>query len=230
MITSGGAPVAGACVTIDGTLAAYSDSTGKAVPVSTYTEGTHTVSITADKYSPLQQTITVSPGQTTFSFSLGATTAPVTIQVLSGSTPLQKATVCIDGKVTGVTNAAGTYTDSFTIGRTIQVSAILDGYSGDAVSYPVTSGTNTVTINLKQDVPVTIIAIAALGAVIVILIVIVVIFGMRRHSSKHPAAKKTSAGSSSKNSSSAASKGSSKSSVMNNTRGRGKTGGRRDSL
>lgn len=195
-ITSKGTAVAGAVIYIDEKLAAYSDAAGTAIPASEYTEGDHILLVTSENYSPVQKTINVTPENTTIFVDLARTTMPVTMKVSTGDKVLSNVPVCIDGKMEGITDADGLFTATYEIGRTIQVSAILEGYTGKIISHTVGNEENKVDIVLSPDVPVTMIAITALGIIVILLVVILIVTGIR----KREAAKKRNRKNSSRNS------------------------------
>lgn len=189
-VKSGAAPVSGAAVYIDEKLVAYSGPDGTAEALGTYSEGSHTLLVTSDGFAPIQQTVTVNTGNTKFPVDLSRTTIPVTVQVKEGDKPLSNVAVCIDGVMAGVTGEAGTFSAMYDIGRTIKITAIKDGYTCEPVTYTTVNGENNVSVVLSPDVPVTIIAVGALGILVVLLLVILVVTGLRKSKTPSKPAKK----------------------------------------
>ncbi|HJJ48286.1 MAG TPA: carboxypeptidase-like regulatory domain-containing protein [Methanocorpusculum sp.] len=194
LVTSGNAPVARAAVYIDENLAAYSGEDGKANALGIYSEGTHVILVTADGFAPVQESVFVNALNTAFTIDMSRTTIPLTVLVKDGSVPLANIPVCIDGTVAGVTNDMGLFTASYDIGKTIKITAVKDGCTCEAVSYTLVNGENNVTVVLTPDVPVTVIAVAALAVIVVLLAVILIVTGVRKKKAAAKSQKKGKSG------------------------------------
>ena len=193
-VTSGLSPVSGAKVYIDEKLVAYSAADGKAEALGTYSAGTHVLLVSAEGFAPIEQMITVNALNTAFTVDLSKTTIPVTIVVKEGDTPVANAAICIDGVTAGVTNEAGIFAASYDIGKTIQITAVKDGYSCNPVSYTTVNGENTVSVVVSPDVPVIVIALAALAVIVVVLAAILVVTAVKKRTSKPKSKKKGKSG------------------------------------
>ena len=107
---------------------------------------------------------------------LNYSVVPLIISVM-----IQGAIVYFDGTVKGITSVNGTYTTTVTPGTTLVLSASADGYTETDVTYLVVAGSeNKVIISLSENLPTTMIGLAALGVIIVILILILSVTGKKR--------------------------------------------------
>ncbi|MDO5845911.1 MAG: hypothetical protein Q4Q04_03200 [Methanocorpusculum sp.] len=180
----GKSPLAGAAVSIDGKLVAYSDTYGRA-QLSTYTAGTYLLGVTKDGYQPYSGSIVFSASASDTIVTLNYSNTTVAVLVAAGSKPLANAVVYFGGEVKGITNSTGLFETAAAPGTKIYVTASLDGYTGDSVLYEVkANAVNTITVSMKENVPTTLIGIGALAVIIVLLIIILVVTGRRRGGKK----------------------------------------------
>ncbi|HJJ35566.1 MAG TPA: carboxypeptidase regulatory-like domain-containing protein [Methanocorpusculum sp.] len=174
-------PVSGAAVTVDGKLIAYTDSYGRA-QLPTYTAGvTYPVSISCNGYNNYNQDIEFTTDKTDYIITLTYASTPVRVTVRTEDKVLPNALVYFDGANKGVTGTDGTFTATAEPGKTILISASLEGYNGESVTCTVQANTqNEVTILMKENFPTTLVGLGALAAIIVLLIVILLVVGKSR--------------------------------------------------
>lgn len=174
-------PVSGAEVTVDGKLIAYTDSYGRA-QLPTYTAGiTYPVKITCSGYNDYNQDIEFTTDKTDYIITLTYASSPVRVTVKTEDKILPNAFVSFDGQNKGVTGADGTFTATSEPGKTILITASLDGYTGEVVTCNVQAqSSNEVIILMKENFPTTLVGLGALAAIIVLLIVILLVVGKNR--------------------------------------------------
>ncbi len=126
---------------------------------------------------------------------LNYSVVPLIISVTAHEKPIQGAIVYFDGTVKGITSVNGTYTTNVTPGTTLVLSASADGYIGNDVTYLVLAGSdNKVTVSLSENLPTTMIGLAALGIIIVILILILIVTSKKRRGNKSKKSKSPASG------------------------------------
>lgn len=174
-------PVSGATITVDGKLIAYTDSYGRA-QLPTYTAGVnYSVNISCNGYIDYNDNIKFTTDKADYVITLTYASSPVRVTVKTDSKVLPNALVYFDGANKGVTGTDGTFTATADPGKTILISASLDGYTGDSVTCTVQANTaNEVVILMKENFPTTIVGLSALAAIIVLLIVILLVVGKNR--------------------------------------------------
>ncbi len=174
-------PVSGATVTVNGTIIAYSDNYGRAqLPI--YTAGvTYPVTVTCDGYTMYADNIEFKTDRTDYVVTLPYASSPVMVTVKSGDKALPGALVYVDGVNKGQTGTDGTFTMAANPGTTFLLSASVDGYSGNAVSCTVeANAVNAVTVEMKKNIPTTMIALCSFAGIIVLLIVILIVIDSNR--------------------------------------------------
>lgn len=173
-------PISGAAVYINQKIVSYSDTYGRA-QLPTYSSGTYALKIEKNGYVSYEQQIQFSADTPDIIVELNYSVVPLIISVTAHEKPIQGAIVYFDGTVKGITSVNGTYTTTVTPGTTLVLSASADGYTGTDVTYLVVAGSeNKVTISLSENLPTTMIGLAALGVIIVILILILIVTGKKR--------------------------------------------------
>ena len=179
--TSDTKPVLGAIVSIDGKQVAISDSYGNA-QMPTYTASVaHDMVVTCSGFAPYTQEIIFTPDKTNYIVTLEYADTPLTVIVKDEDKRLADAIVYFDGINVGKTDANGLFVTAVNPGRTIEVSASLEGYTGKPVTCTIEGITeNTVTVEMTENIPTTMIALVALGGILVLLIVILIIVWRRR--------------------------------------------------
>ncbi len=173
-------PISGAAVYINQKIVSYSDTYGRA-QLPTYSSGTYDLKIEKNGYVSYEQQIQFSADTPDIIVELNYSVVPLIISVTAHEKPIHGAIVYFDGTVKGITSVNGTYTTTVTPGTTLVLSASADGYTGTDVTYLVVAGSdNKVTISLSENLPTTMIGLAALGVIIVILILILIVTGKKR--------------------------------------------------
>ncbi len=180
-------PVSGAAVYLNGNLAAYTDSYGKA-QLSSYTAGTYTVKVEANGFAPYSASVSFTEESASATITVSPSSTLLTVKTLADGKPVSDTVVYFDGDIKGITDADGIYTASVSPGIKILISASHEGYSAESILYTVTEDTdNIVIIEMQGNVPVVLIGIGVLAAVILVLILVLVISGRRRKPVKSPA-------------------------------------------
>lgn len=187
-------PISGAAVYINQKIVSYSDTYGRA-QLPTYSSGTYTLKIEKNGYVSYEQQIQFSADTPDIIVELNYSVVPLIISVTSHEKPIQGAIVYFDGTVKGITSVNGTYTTNVTPGTTLVLSASADGYVGNDVTYLVLAGSdNKVTVSLSENLPTTMIGLAALGIIIVILILILIVTSKKRRGNKSKKSKSPASG------------------------------------
>ena len=165
-------PISGAAVYINQKIVSYSDTYGRA-QLPTYSLETYALKIEKNGYVSYEQQIQFSADTPDIIVELNYSVVPLIISVTAHEKPIQGAIVYFDGTVKGITSVNGTYTTTVTPGTTLVLSASADGYTETDVTYLVVAGSeNKVIISLSENLPTTMIGLAALGVIIVILTLI----------------------------------------------------------
>lgn len=185
-------PISGAAVTIDNKLISYTDSYGRAL-LPTYTAGvTYPIKVSCKGYTDYNGEIEFATDKTDYIVTLAYASSPVTVTVKTDSKVLPNALVYFDGVNVGMTGTDGTFTTTTDPGKTILISASLEGYNGESVACTVQASTqNNVTILMKENFPTTLVGLGALAAIIVLLIVILLVVGKSRKSKGNNGPKNT---------------------------------------
>lgn len=176
-------PIEKAAIYINNKLATYSDIYGRA-QLQPYTLGiTYPLRISAEGYSDWKQDITFDADKTDYIFTLTSLSSPIIITVMSDTNiPLENAQVYIDGVYMGITGSDGTMNIKGDPGKTITISAALDGYVNTSVTTTINQGITTpVTLIMNENFPTTIIVLSSLGGVVIILIGILVFISIRKN-------------------------------------------------
>ena len=180
-------PVSGAAVYLNGNLAAYTDSYGRA-QLASYTAGTYTVKVEAANFAAYSSSIAFTEESTSATVTLSRSASTLTVKTLADGKPVSDSVIYFDGDIKGITDANGVYKTSAAPGTKILISASHEGYNAEGVLHTVTEGAeNIVIIEMQGSVPVVLIGIGVLAVVILILILALVISGRRRKPVKSPA-------------------------------------------
>lgn len=177
----GNTTISGARVYLNGEFIGVTNERGKCTVPDGTDAGKHILMVNADGYSVYSKEIALTANTHDFEVVVSYLSSSVNINVVTtDGKPIDKAQVYFDGKLTGQTNVDGVFSTTASPGDKIYVSASVDGYSGDAKTLEVAVGTNTVVIEMKQNIPYVLIGIGALAVIIVLLIIILIVTGKRR--------------------------------------------------
>ena len=180
-------PVSGAAVYMNGNLAAYTDSYGRA-QLASYTSGTYTVKVSAQNFAPYSASVAFTEESTSATVTLSRDSYVLTVKTLADGKPVSNTVIYFDGDIKGITDANGVYTTTATPGTKILISASHEGYSAEGTLYTVTEGAeNTVIIEMKGSTPVVLIGIGVFAVIILIVILALLISGRRGKPVKSPA-------------------------------------------
>ncbi|MBE6507321.1 MAG: hypothetical protein E7Z72_05285 [Methanocorpusculum parvum] len=184
--SEGKEPVSGASVFINGNLAAYTDSYGRA-QLATYTAGTYDLKVEADDFAVYTGKAEFTENNKAVTVELSYATAVITVKALANDKPVAETVIYFDGDIRGITDANGVYTTTSAPGAKIHISASHDGYSANGVTYTVEAGDdNLVIISMEQNVPVVLIGIGIFAVLIILAILVLVISGRRRKPVQSP--------------------------------------------
>ena len=179
-------PVSGASVFINGDLAAYTDSYGKA-QLATYTAGTYDIKVESENFAAYTGKAEFTEDNKPVTVELKYATSVLTIKALSDNKPVSDTVIYFDGDIKGITDANGVYSTNAAPDTKIYISASHDGYSANGVTYTVVPGEdNLVIISMEENVPVVLIGVGIFAILIVFVIVILVVSERRRKPVKSP--------------------------------------------
>lgn len=174
------APVSGAAVFINGNLAAYTDSYGKA-QLATYTAGTYDLKVESENFATYTGKVEFTENNKPVTVELKYATAVITVKTISDNKPVADTVIYFDGDIRGITDADGVYSTTAAPDTKIYISASHEGYSANGVTYTVFPGDdNLVIISMEQNVPVVLIGIGIFAVLIVFVILVLVISGRRK--------------------------------------------------
>jgi len=150
----------------------FSSDVGKSIKLTASHDG-YTTSV--------ERTYTVVNGENApeIRLELGTSFVNITITDTEGA-PLPLATINVDGNAVGQTDALGNFKYTTITGKTHQISASLDGYSGEGTTITVQPGENTLILPLSKSMNILWIIIAGAAGVVIILIIILVLTGRKR--------------------------------------------------
>lgn len=177
----GNTTVSGARVYLNGEFIGVTNERGKCTVPEGTDAGKHNLMVNADGYSEYSEEITLTANTHDFEVFVSYLSSSVNINVVTTDRkPIDKAQIYFGGKLIGQTNVDGVFSTTASPGEKIHISASVDGYSGDAQTLEVEIGTNTVVIEMIQNIPYVLIGIGALAVIIILLIIILLVTGKKR--------------------------------------------------